>query len=571
MDLYTIREEMKSQNKSVYDLNLRVVYYARVSTDKDEQLHSLAAQQKHFEELVAKNKNWVLVCGYVDEGISATSAIKREKFMEMIRDAKIHKFDLILTKEISRFARNTMDSLFYTQELLRNGVGVLFESDNINTLDPDAELRLTIMSSIAQDETRKISERVKFGFRESIKKGTVLGSNNIWGYRKENGKLVVVPEEAQIVREIYDMYANMDVGVRRIANILTEKGYRNSNGNPFSFSTIKGILVNPKYKGYYCGNKTHKIDFRHNDVKRLSSEEWVMYEDNESVPPIVSVELWERANKKLKERSQKVMSEDKTSYHNKYLYSGKIICGEHGTCYHHTVYKYKSGNKELWTCKEYGNGNKCRNPLIYNSEIDAVMREIYNIIICEKDIIINDLIALYKESGSVKAIAKTKLKIKNDINLLNAKKDKLLDLVMDNRISNEEFEKRNNGFNKQIEEMNMTLEELEEEERKSLDFKDSVDKLRSGIENELCFNDDIGKNVVDSLIDKIVVYKGNDENEIDLKIYLKLLPGEAQNFTEKSHVLTFNSGELIQKRGGNSRTLKEYDLVFKYDLCYCLE
>ena len=120
MDLYTIREEMKSQNKSVYDLNLRVVYYARVSTDKDEQLHSLAAQQKHFEQLVSQNKNWVLVGGYVDEGISATSAIKREKFMEMIRDAKIHKFDLILTKEISRFARNTMDSLFYPQELLRN-------------------------------------------------------------------------------------------------------------------------------------------------------------------------------------------------------------------------------------------------------------------------------------------------------------------------------------------------------------------------------------------------------------------------------------------------------------------
>lgn len=571
MDLYTIREEMKSQNKTVYDLNLRVVYYARVSTDKDEQLHSLAAQQKHFEELVSQNKNWVLVGGYVDEGISATSAIKREKFMEMIRDAKIHKFDLILTKEISRFARNTMDSLFYTQELLRNGVGVLFESDNINTLDPDAELRLTIMSSIAQDETRKISERVKFGFRESIKKGTVLGSNNIWGYRKENGKLVIVPEEAQIVREIFDMYANNDVGVRRIGKILTHKGYRNSNGNPFSFSTIKGILVNPKYKGYYCGNKTHKIDFRHNDVKYLSPEEWVMYEDNETVPPIVSVELWERANKKLKERSQKVMSEDRTSYNNKYLYSGKIICGEHGTCYHHTVYKYKSGNKELWTCKEYGNGNKCRNPIVYNLEIDAVMREIYNVIICEKDIIINDLLELYKESGSSKAIAKSKQRVKNDINLLYAKKDKLLDLLMDDRISNEEFEMRNNGFNKQIEEMNMTLIELEEEERKSLDFKDSVDTLRSGIENELCFNDDIGKNVVDSLIDKIVVFKGNKENEIDLKIYLKLLPGETQNFTETTHVLTFNSGQLIQKRGGNSKSLKEYDLTFKYDLCYCLE
>lgn len=281
-----------------------------------------------------------------------------------------------------------MDSLFYTQELLRNGVGVIFESDNINTLEPDAELRLTIMSSIAQDETRKISERVKFGFRESIKKGTVLGSNNIWGYRKENGKLVIVPEEAKMVKEIFDMYANLDMGVRKIADELTDKGYRNSNGNPFSFSSIKGILINPKYKGYYCGNKTHKIDFRHGDVKRLSPEDWVMYEDNDAVPPIVSEELWEKANRKLKKRSIKMASTDKTSYQNKYLYSGKIVCGEHGTCYHHTVYKYKSGNKELWTCKEYGNGNKCRNPLVYTSEIDAVMKEVYSRIVCEKTSII---------------------------------------------------------------------------------------------------------------------------------------------------------------------------------------
>ena len=157
-----------------------------------------------------------------------------------------------------------------------------------------------------------------------------------------------------------------------------------------------------------------------------------MYEDHEKVPPIVSSELWDKANRKLKERSDKMSSIDKTSYQNKYLYSGKIICGEHGDCYHHTIYKYKNlGNKELWACKRYNEGDKCRNPLVYNTEIDAVMREVYNQIICEKTSIINDLIELYKESGSTKAIAKSKHKVQSDINALLAKKDKLLDLVMD--------------------------------------------------------------------------------------------------------------------------------------------
>lgn len=552
-------------------MNLRVVYYARVSTDKDEQIHSLSAQKEHFEELVRRNPDWTLVSGYIDEGISATTVKNRENFLNMINDAKLHKFDLILTKEISRFARNTIDSLYYTQELLRCGVGVIFESDSINTLDSDAELRLTIMSSIAQDETRKISERVKFGFLESIKKGVVLGNDNIWGYRKEKGKLVIVPEEAEMVRLIFDLYANEDMGVRKIAKVISDLGYRNTNGNPFSFSSVKGILVNPKYKGFYCGHKTHKIDFRHDDIKHIPENEWVMYEDNDAVPPIVSSELWEKANEKLKNRAKKIMSEDKTSYQNKYLYSGKIICGEHNTCYHHTIYKYKSGTKELWTCKEYGNGNKCRNPLVYTTEIDAVMREVYNQIVCEKTVIINELIELYKDSGSIKAIAKSRHKAQTDINAILAKKDKLLDLVMDNRLSNEEFEQRNNAFNKQIEELRAKLTELDEEEQKSLDLKDSIESLRSSIANELDFTEELGKNVVDSFIDKIVVYKNEVPNQIDLKIFLKLLPTSPQNFTENSHVLTFGIGQIIKTRGGNSRSLKEYELKFNYELCYYLE
>lgn len=571
MDIYTIRKEMTKHNKRLTDLNLRVVYYARVSTEKDAQLHSLSAQKEYFENKIIQNPNWTLVQGYVDEGISATSVKNRENFLQMIKDAEMHKFDLILTKEISRFARNTVDSLSYTQDLLRHGVGVYFENDNLNTLEPDSELRLTIMSGIAQDESRKVSDRVSFGFKRAIEKGTVLGNNCIWGYRKDKGKLVIVPEEAEMVYKIFDMYANENLGVRAIAKILSESGYRNTNGNPFSFSSIKGILVNPKYKGFYCGNKTHKIDFRHDDIKHLPQDDWVLYEDNENVPPIVSPELWDKANRKLKERSAKMTNSDKTSYQNKYLYSGKIICGEHGTCYHHTIYRYKSGDKELWTCKEYGSGNKCRNPLVYTTEIDAVMHKVYNQIVCEKTTIVNELIELYKESGSTKTIAKSKHKVQSDINMILAKKDKLLDLVMDDRISNEEFELRNNAFNKQIENLRARLSELDEDEQKSLDLKKSIESLRSSISNELDFTNDLGKNVIDSFIDKIVVNKSDIENQIDLKIFLKLLPTMPQSLTESSPVLTFGSGQIIQTRGGNSRTLKAYDLTFNYDLCYRLE
>ncbi|MBS7298691.1 MAG: recombinase family protein [Eubacteriales bacterium] len=567
MDIYTIRKEMLENNKRLTDLNLRVTYYARVSTEKDAQIHSLSAQKYHFEKRIAENPNWTLVEGYVDEGISATSVKNRENFLRMIKDAKKHRFDLIITKEISRFARNTVDSLSFTQDLLRHGVGVYFENDNLNTLEPDSELRLTIMSGMAQDESRKISERVSFGFRKSIERGVVLGNDCIWGYRKENGRLVIAPEEAEMVRKIFDLYANGNLGIRAIAKALTEMGYRNTNGNDFSFSSIKGILVNPKYKGFYCGNKTHKIDFRHDDIKHLPKDEWVMYEDHEKVPPIVSAELWEKANRKLQERSQKMMTEDKTSYQNKYLYSGKLVCGEHNTCYHHTIYKYKSGNKELWACKEYGNGNKCRNPLVYTTEIDAVVREVCNKVICEKASIINDLIAIYNESSSIKAIAKSKHKIQADIKALLAKKDKLLDLVMDDRLSNEEFEQRNNIFNVQIDEHRESLNKLDEEERKSLDLKESIESLRENIANELDFTEDLSKNVVDSFIDKIMVYK-REENQIELKIFMKILPDALHRFTENSNLLTFGSGQIIQTRGGNSRSRKAYDLALKYDICY---
>lgn len=571
MNIYQTRQDMKDRHTKISDYNLRVVYYARVSTDKYDQLHSLDAQKAYFENLLKRNPNWTFVKGYVDEGLTGTKIDKRDSFIEMMRDAKRDKFDLICTKEVSRFARNTLDSLSCTRELLNYGVAVLFENDNLNTIDEDCDFRLTTMASLAQEESRKTSERLKFGFRESIKKGTVLGNDSIWGYRKEKGKLVIVPEEAEMVRFIFDMYANQNAGVRAIAKELNSLGYTNTCGNPFSFSSVRNILRNPKYKGFYCGNKTHKINFLSNEIVHIPQEEWVMYEDHEKVPPIVSSELWDKANQKLRKLSEKMTSDNKTSYQNKYLYSGKIICGEHNVCYYHTIYKYKSGNKELWTCKEYGNGNRCRNPLVYTSELDTIMCEVYNQIICKKETIINDLIELYKENSTTRSIAKSKYKIQSDINVCHSKKEKLLDLVMDGRLSNEEFEQRNNNFNAQIDELRARLSELDKEEHKSLNSNESIESLRSSIADELKFTENISKNVVDSFINKIVVYRSEVENRIDLKIFLKFIPSSLQERAESSDILTFGSGQVVKTRGRNSKAMKEYNLIFNYDLCYYFE
>ena len=170
MDLYSVRN-LLSMGKTIYDINLKVTFYARVSTDKDEQLNSLNNQISYYTEFINKCPNWTYVEGYYDEGITGTSANKRENFLRMIEDGKKGKFDLIITKEISRFSRNTLDSIKYTQELLAAGIGVFFQNDSINTLQSDSELRLTIMSSIAQEEVRKLSERVRVGFRRSIADG----------------------------------------------------------------------------------------------------------------------------------------------------------------------------------------------------------------------------------------------------------------------------------------------------------------------------------------------------------------------------------------------------------------
>ena len=316
-----------------------------------------------------------------DEVLSGVSTKRRENFNRMIDDAEEGKFDLIITKEISRFARNTLDSIQFTRRLLNAGVGVFFQNDNINTFDEDSELRLSIMSSIAKDELRKLSSRVKFGHQQAIKQSVVLGNNRIFGYKKDKGRLVIDDEQAQMVRELFEMYATGEYSMKQLEKIFWDKGYRNYNGNKIAHSTMSGMIANPKYKGYYVGNKVKVVDMFTKKQKFLPPDEWVMFRDEsgEIVPTIVSDELWERANEVLRNRSEDVKNRQGICNHANLL-TWKLYCTHCVTPYYRRDSVDKKGNKNSkWVCsgKIKGGRESCPSFAIYEEEIKPLIFEVF--------------------------------------------------------------------------------------------------------------------------------------------------------------------------------------------------
>lgn len=520
MKLLDVKKLIES-GKNFHEIPLRVVYYARVSTEKDEQINSLYNQTKYYEDYITTNPNWTYIGGYVDEGISGTSTKKRESFLRMITDAKNDKFDYIITKEISRFSRNTLDSIRYTRELLSHGVGVYFQNDNINTLSNDAELRLTIMSSIAQDEVRKISERVRFGFKQAQENGVVLGQNNLYGYYKSKGKLSVNEDEANVIRKIFEMYTENKNGLRRIAIALENEGILAPSGKMFSYGTLYNIIRNPKYKGYYAGKKYASVDYRENRKIKLKPDEWIVYKDD-NIPSIVNEDVWDKANSILNQRGKSFKNRD-DAYQNRYTYSGKIFCMEHNTSYHRHVYKNKNGERECWNCRIYrlkGKANGCNSPTIYSTELDEILMRIYNNIAIDRDSIIDELTQLYNKSDSQSQLKNDIMNIENEIALLNQKKDKLLELTIDGAITNIEFKNRNDDINKLIDNKQSNIDEINLMLKKIYNTDDKFNELKIILNEKLSDNNFICSEITDVLLDKIYVDNKNTPN-IDMFVKLK--------------------------------------------------
>ncbi len=542
MDLHTIRRELRT--RAVYDVPLRVTYYARVSSESDEQLNSLGNQISYYENLIRKNKSWTFVPGYIDEGLSGISTKKRENFNRMIDDAGADKFDLVITKEISRFARNTLDSIRYTRQLLGCGVGVFFQNDNINTFDEDSELRLSIMSSIAQDELRKLSSRVKFGHQQAIKQSVVLGNDRIFGYRKENKRLAVDEGQAAMVRELFELYATGGYSMKQIETVFWDKGYRNLNGNKIAHSTMSNMIANPKYKGWYVGNKVRVVDMFTKKQKFLPPEEWVMFRDEtgEIVPAIVSEELWEQANAVLRRRSEDVKARQGICNHDNLL-TGKLFCTRCGAPYYRRESKDRQGNKNSkWVCsgKIKAGADSCPSFAIYEEELKPLLFDVFKETKADADAMVEEYVRMYRELSGNGELPRRVEEHKRAVELAQRKKAKLLEYNVTGRISDADFLSMTAGCNAEIEAAEQAVRELEEQLESSEDFHRHIEDIRRTLKSaqEDAAHGLVSKEFVDRYIDKIYV---TPEEGGALRLDVKIFTGE----TTQRHL------EKLQRRTGH--------------------
>lgn len=524
MDILSIRTMLRT--KSIYDIPLRVTYYARVSSDTDEQLNSLDNQIAYYENFIKKNKAWTFVPGYIDEGLSGISTKKRKHFNEMISDAKDDMFDLIITKEISRFARNTLDSLQYTRELLSWGVGVFFQNDNINTLDEDAELRLTIMSSIAQDELRKLSSRVKFGHQQAIKSGVVLGNSRIFGYQKDGKRLVIDESQAPMVRDLFRLYATGEYSMKQLEKLFYEQGYRNYNGNKIAHTTMSGIISNPKYKGYYVGNKVRIVDMFTKKQKFLPPEEWVMFKDEtgEVVPALVSEELWDRANEVLRRRSEDVKNRQGVCNHANLL-TGKLFCSHCGAAYYRRESKSKDGTvNSKWVCSnKINNGaDACPSFPIYEDEIKPILFEVFSETKVDVEALLETYTEMFKSLENDDETSKLIAEQRRIIELGEQKKNKLLELVTFGSITNANFKSMTDNCDREIDEARKALAELEEQLFTQEEYQKHMREVRSRLEAAIrdASTGMITNEFVAQYIDKIFVTMEEDDlARLEIKIF----------------------------------------------------
>ena len=330
--------------------------YCRVSTDQLEQLSSYEAQVAYYTAFISNNPDYEIAGIYADEGISGTNTKKREQFNKMIEDCRAGKIDIIITKSISRFARNTLDTLNYVRQLKDLGIGVLFEKENINTLDSKGEVLLTILSSLAQDESRSISENSTWGIRRRFEQGKLfINETKFLGYDKdEEGNLIINEKQAKIVRRIYTEYLD-GKGPNRIARELEEEGVLNWNGKSKWYeSSIRKMLSNEKYKGDALLQKTYTVNFL--TKKRVKNNGQVpQYYVEESHPAIINKEMWEAVQLEMERRKAftekyNISKIDYATIDNPF--AGKVICGQCGSAFGRKVWNSTDERlrQVIWRC-----------------------------------------------------------------------------------------------------------------------------------------------------------------------------------------------------------------------------
>lgn len=366
---------------------LRVAAYCRVSTDSDEQLDSYEAQLAYYTDAIAKNPKWRFAGIYADEGITGTMAKKRPRFLKMISDCEKGKIDLILTKSVARFARNTVDSLKYVRKLKGMGVGVFFEEQALDTMKAENEMSLGLYSVMAQAESENISANVRWGIQQRMKSGTFAFRYNILGYRKgENGEPEIVPEEAEVIQKIFQMY--LDGGsLDQIKEYLESHGILTKNGKPiWSKQIIQDMLRNERFAGDMLLQKTYTENCINKKVKKNRGE-MAKYLITNNHPAIISKEMFKMVQAEIARRSSKRKTSDvgiteQGKYSGKYALTELLVCGECGSPYRRKTWVVKGEKKRVWRCLnrvEHGTTYCSKSPSLDEEKLhEAICRGLRN-------------------------------------------------------------------------------------------------------------------------------------------------------------------------------------------------
>lgn len=483
---------------------LRVAAYCRVSTDKEDQLNSLSAQRQFFQTYITDHTGWFLVRVFADEGLSGTSIKRRPQFAEMVSRALDGEIDLIITKEVSRFARNTVDTLQVTRKLKEKGVGVLFLNDNIDTRDNDGEFRLTIMASVAQEESRKISERTRWGQLQAMKRGVVFGNQSLYGYTLTNGQLSVEPEQAEVVRLIYHSFLVERKGTHTIARELTEASTRPPlrPSGAWSSTMVLKILRNEKYCGDLLQKKYRTTDYlSHRKILNDGTEEQVLLRNHHE--PIISREQFEAAQAELVKRAGKV--EEKSRFSARYWFSGKVRCSQCGRTF--TVKRTRRANGteyQRFVCRGHFDPTAgCQMRAVHGPVIQACAQRVLRELALDSEAIIGSLLqeleqlrlARQEDCGGAQRIQQA---LQRQLD----RRDRALEAFLDGSLSKNDMQRMISRCDEEIGRMHTQLEGIEKEKESLNRNTNRLTEIRTLLEREMAGGD----TVLDEVIQRITVY-----------------------------------------------------------------
>lgn len=506
---------------------IRVAAYCRVSTDTEEQLTSYNSQVIHYRNFVEEEPAWELVDIYADEGISGTQSENRIEFQKMINDAVDGKIDLIITKSISRFARNTLDTLKYVRLLKEHNVAILFEKESINTLTMNGEMLLVILSSLAQQESESLSENVKMGLKMKMKRGEMVGYSGCLGYDYNpiDKSLTINEEEAEIVKYIFRRYVE-GAGAFTIAKELTQLEYTTKRGgNLWHESTVRGIIRNEKYKGDLLLGKTFTVDtLTHKRLENRGEEDQYYVSNHHEA--IITAEIFETAKNILEKRSSRHNNKGKMDkLSKKYAFSCMMKCAFCGSTIIRRTWHSKSVHeKYAWCCvKATKHGKKyCPNSKgIHEVQIEKAFVDAFNMLCSDNKDIITEFLNEMEESLSNLDTSKEIKRVQKEIDLYENKMNKLVDMRLDDIIDKETYELKYVEFSNEIQKYRKEMIEF----KLSLDEKTSIRSRMKKFRDVYEKNDlatEFNKQVFESVIEQVIIGK-TDENGVVKPYYITFI------------------------------------------------